>query len=117
MAMRTSCSVGSGLSRRNSMSVVRMPGVQKPHWSPWCSWKACCRGCSLSAEGAMPSTVRISWPSACTANAVLAAEMGAGEAELVPDEISQRHADLDFFFVPLAVDGQRDFPLLSHCHS
>ena len=51
-------------------------------------------------------------------NAVLAAEMGAGEAELVPDEISQRHADLDFFFlVPLAVDGQSNFPLLSHCHS
>jgi len=54
---------------------------------------------------------------ACPANAVLAAEMGAGEAELVADEISQRHADLDFFLVPLAVHGQRDFPLLSHCHS
>src|SRR5262245_51337081 len=54
---------------------------------------------------------------ACPANAVLAAEMGAGEAELVAAEISQRHADLDFFLVPLAVDGQRDFPLLSHCPS
>src|SRR5262249_8879680 len=50
---------------------------------------------------------------ACPANAVLAAEMGAGEAELVTDEISQCHADLDFFFVALAVDGQGDLSLLS----
>ena len=54
---------------------------------------------------------------ACPADAVLAAEMGAGEAELVADEIGQRDAHLDFFLVPLAVDGQSNFPLLSHCHS
>src|SRR5262249_53436340 len=53
---------------------------------------------------------------ACPANAVLAAEMGTGEAELVTDEISQRHADLDFVLVALAVDGQGDLSLLSHCH-
>src|SRR5262249_48338254 len=54
---------------------------------------------------------------ACPANAVLAAEMGTGEAKLVTDEISQRHADLDFFFVALAVDGQGDLSLLSHGYS
>src|SRR5215467_13627670 len=54
---------------------------------------------------------------ACPADAVLAAEMGPGEAELVPDEIGQCDAHLDFFFVSLAVDGQHNFPLLSHCHS
>src|SRR5262249_31584530 len=54
---------------------------------------------------------------ACPANAVLAAEMGAGEAELVPDAISQRPGDLALFFVPLAVDGQGDLSLLSHCPS
>jgi hypothetical protein len=43
--------------------------------------------------------------------------MGTGEAELMPNEISQRHADLDFFFVALAVDGQGDLSLLSHGHS
>ena len=32
--MRTSHSVGLGLSRRNSSSVVSMPGVQKPHCNP-----------------------------------------------------------------------------------
>ena len=41
---------------------------------------------------------------------MLAAEMGAGEAELVPNEIGQRHANLDLLvFVALAVDAQRDF--------
>src|SRR5262249_44517408 len=54
---------------------------------------------------------------ACPANAVLAAEMGAGEAELVADEISQRPAALDFFLVPFAVEGPRVFPLLPHCPS
>src|SRR5712691_1366690 len=42
------------------------------------------------------------------AHAVLAAEMGAGQAEIVADEIRQRDADLDLLLVPLAVDGQRD---------
>ena len=32
-ASRTSASLGSGLSRRNSVSVISMPGVQKPHCS------------------------------------------------------------------------------------
>src|SRR5688572_1667849 len=68
MAMRTSRSVGSGLSRRNSSNVVSIPGVQKPHCRPWLSRNASCKGCSLSGDGAMPSTVRISWPSACTAS-------------------------------------------------
>ena len=44
-----------------------MPGVQKPHWSPCWSQKAFWIGCSTPPE-ARPSTVRTSWPSACTAN-------------------------------------------------
>src|SRR5215468_4630403 len=54
---------------------------------------------------------------ACPADAVLATEMRAREAELVADEIGERDAHLDFVFVPLAVDGQRNFPLLSHRRS
>ena len=48
------------------------------------------------------------------ADAVLAAEMRAGQPELVADEIGERPADLDLFLVALAVHGQRDFPLLAH---
>src|SRR5262244_1286647 len=66
--MRTSCSVGFGLSRRNSVSVVSIPGVQKPHCRPWLSRNASCSGLSLSGLGASPSTVVIEWPSACTAS-------------------------------------------------
>jgi hypothetical protein len=51
---------------------------------------------------------------ACAADAVLAAEMGAGQAELVTHEISQRHPDFDLFLVPLPIDGQRDFSRLAH---
>src|SRR5262249_17095784 len=43
-----------------------------------------------------------------TAHAMLAAEMGAGEAERVTDEIRQREAHLGLGAVALAVDGQRD---------
>ena len=42
------------------------------------------------------------------ADAVLAAEMRAGEAELMAQEIGERHAHLDLLsLVALAVDGQR----------
>ena len=48
------------------------------------------------------------------ADPVLAAEMGAGEPELVAQEVRERVANLDFFLVPLAVDGQRNFSGLAH---
>src|ERR1700704_2766339 len=48
------------------------------------------------------------------ADPVLAAEMGAGEAELVTYEIGERHADLDLLLVALAVDRQRDLSGLTH---
>src|SRR5258708_37810451 len=48
------------------------------------------------------------------AYAVLAAEMGAGEAELMADEIRERDADLHFLLVALAVDRQRDLAGLAH---
>ena len=80
-----------------------------------------------------PSTVVISWPSACTASirqeragqaveqdragaadAVLAAEMRAGEAERVAQEIGERQPHLDLGLVALAVHRQRDLACLAH---
>ena len=54
---------------------------------------------------------------ASAADAVLAAQMRAGQAELMADEIRQRDADLDFLLVALAVDGQRDLACLAHPNS
>src|SRR4051794_10945766 len=48
---------------------MTMPGVQKPHCSPWLSWKAACIGCS-SPLRASPSMVVTLAPSACTASTV-----------------------------------------------
>ena len=47
-----------------------MPGVQKPHCSPCISRKPSCSACSVPSALAMPSMVRMSAPSACTANMV-----------------------------------------------
>src|SRR5436305_795186 len=44
-----------------------MPGVQKPHWSPWQVWKAVCIGCR-SPLRASPSMVVTARPSASTAS-------------------------------------------------
>src|SRR3954470_11389309 len=44
-----------------------MPGVQKPHWSPWQVWKAICIGCR-SPLRAIPSMVVTARPSASTAS-------------------------------------------------
>src|SRR4051794_40393797 len=46
-----------------------MPGVQYPHWSPWCSQNASCSGCS-APSWPIPSIVLTSAPSACTASRV-----------------------------------------------
>src|SRR6516225_8981409 len=52
-----------------SIAVMIMPGVQKPHCRPWCSWKACCIGCRAPSL-ASPSMVTTSAPFAWTANMV-----------------------------------------------
>src|SRR4051812_28654166 len=43
-----------------------MPGVQKPHWRAWHSWKAACTACRVPPS-ARPSMVVTSCPLACTA--------------------------------------------------
>jgi hypothetical protein len=41
IASRTSSSVGSGWWSSSHRAVIIMPGVQKPHCSPWHAAKAC----------------------------------------------------------------------------
>ena len=62
-ACRISSSLGDPLRESRSAAVRMMPGVQKPHCSPWCSTNARCSGCS-SPSDARPSMVVISRPSA-----------------------------------------------------
>jgi hypothetical protein len=69
IASRTSASVGSGLLSSSHRAVIIMPGVQKPHWSPWQAAKPSCTGSSW-LRLARPSTVATRRPSAMTASTV-----------------------------------------------
>jgi hypothetical protein len=69
IASRTSSSVGSGWWSSSHRAVIIMPGVQKPHCSPWHAAKACWTGSSLSPL-AKPSTVVTRRPSVITASSV-----------------------------------------------
>jgi hypothetical protein len=48
------------------------------------------------------------------ANTVLTAEMGAGEPELMAQEVGERQAHLDLLLMMLPVNGQRNFSPLTH---
>ena len=91
------------------MIVVRKPGVQKPHCRPWQSANACCTGDRVPSGSVSPSTVVISAPSALTASsrqdrtggavqqdgaraadAVLAADVGAGQLQVVAQAVGQQ---------------------------
>src|SRR5262252_3904736 len=67
-----------------------------------------------SEHQARPRRAAVHQDGAGAAYAVLAAEMRAGETELVADKIREREADLDFFLVTLAVDRQGDLARLTH---
>ena len=90
-----------------------MPGVQKPHCRAWCRRKLSCSR-DRPAAGEMPSMVVTAAPSAWTASirqprmaspskstragaadAMLAAEMGAGQIELVAQRFGEALARLD----------------------
>jgi hypothetical protein len=64
-----SASVGSGLWSSSHRAVIIMPGVQKPHCSPWQAAKPAWTGSSASPL-ARPSTVATRRPSAMTASTV-----------------------------------------------
>ena len=106
--------------------------MQKPHCSAWCSRNASCSG--ELATPASPSTVSISQPSACTArsearadrdaveadgagaaDAVLAADVRAGQPERVTQEVGEQQPRLDELAVAAAVDGDLDVDHAPHC--
>src|SRR4051812_46447947 len=59
---------------------------------------------------ARPDVDAVDHDGARAADAVLAAEMGAREAELVPQEVGEGHAHLCGGAAPFAVDDDLDFP-------
>ena len=119
---RTRSASQSGSSVSSACAVVMKPGVQKPHCSAWCLRKDFCSGVR-SASLDRPSTVTtlrafglhrehqagahrlaVDQHGAGAADAVLAADMGAGEPQLVAQAIGQRQARLDVDADLLAVD-------------
>src|SRR4051794_32790095 len=69
IAVRISCSVGSGFSFSSARAVISIPGVQKPHCSACISWKPCWIGSSRPSRSS-DSTVSTAWPSHITARVV-----------------------------------------------
>ena len=100
--------------------------MQKPHCSAWASWKARWSGCSSSVAGqaldgqqraavglhgehqARAHGLAVELDRARPADAVLAADVGAGQPGLVADEVRQQRARLDVALVTGAVDLDRD---------
>ena len=123
-----------GVSSRKAVMVIRMPGVQKPHCRPWRRGSPPAADADGRRPRASPSTVVIAWPSACTANirqertgapstdhragaahAVLAADMRAGEQQVVAQEIAQQQARLDLAPIGRAVHRDGDLvPISAH---
>jgi hypothetical protein len=69
IASRISAADGSGFWSSSQRAVMIMPGVQKPHCSPWQAAKASCTG-SRAPLLDRPSTVVTRRPSAMTASTV-----------------------------------------------
>src|ERR1700719_579364 len=66
---------------------------------------------------ARPHRTAVHQDRAGAAYTVLAAQMRAGEAELMADKIRERDPNLDFFLVALAVDRQGDLARFTHVRS
>ncbi|MGX1388797.1 hypothetical protein AB7M66_009928 [Bradyrhizobium japonicum] len=104
-----------------------MPAVQKPHWSAWLRRNACCSTPSRSRRRreafdgpelatidlrsereARPRQHAVDDNSAGATDAVLAADMGAGRAQLVAQKIGEQHARLRLALDRLAVERETD---------
>ena len=110
------------------------PGVQKPHCRPWHSWKACWTGPSSPSGSQQPFDGRhgvavggdredeagadrdaVEQHRARAADAVLAAEVRAGQAEVHAQEVGQQPARRGLAAPGDAVDGHGDLmQLLAH---
>ena len=108
-ASRISRSPASGWALRKAVICMRKPGVQKPHWNRGIPNRLLQR--AERAVGRQPLDV-VTWPAACTASirqdapacrrrgraraadAVLAPDVGAGQVEVLAQEVGQRLARL-----------------------
>ena len=70
MPMRTSRSVGFGISSSSDTAAITMPAVQYPHCRPWCSWNAGLHRVPLVAVGETLDRGHASQPSAWAASIV-----------------------------------------------
>ena len=114
--------------------LIRMPGVQKPHCRACASRNAACSGCSSVPPGGRQALDRrhrgavdldgehqarahrltVHQHGAGAADAVLAADVRAGEAELVAQEVAEEQARLDVGGVGRAIDGHADAETFRH---
>ena len=119
-------SVGSGLRSSSARAVIIMPGVQKPHCRPWHCMKPCWTGSSSAPllealdgahlvaaghrgqHGARLDRLAVQPDHAGAAVAGVAAPVGAGQAEVVAQEVHQQQPALDLAGDLVAVDGHRD---------
>ena len=109
-----------------SIAAIIIPGVQKPHWRPCCSWNARWIGCSSPfAPGPRPSDRRSrrpgrrgssrtapSSPSTFTVHAPhelgVASDVGAGQAQLLAQHVHEQPPRLHLEGVHRPVHRQRD---------
>ncbi len=126
MAWRISSSVGVGFFSRKAWLVMIMPGVQKPHCRPCSGHEAFLEGMqgavlleAFDGHNLAPvglhreHRARLHGPAvendrAGPAVGGVAADMGAGEAEHLADEVDEEQAGLDVRLVLLTVDRHLD---------
>jgi len=122
MAVFTSSMVGVGFSSSRAFKEMRIPGVQKPHWTAPSLTKASCSGWSLPFC-ASPSIVMISasWavaartrqeltglPSSRTAVPHVAALLGACQLNLFPQDIEESPVGSDHEIVAFSINLERN---------
>ncbi len=109
------------------MIVVTKPGVQKPHCSPWQSWNACCTATeravgvrapldggdllAVDADGEKETgshRLPADEDGARAADAVLAADVRARQAQVVPQRVGQQASCRYSYLMRDAVDGELD---------
>ena len=115
--------VGSGFWSSSQAACMIIPGVQKPHWRPCWSQNACWSGWRVAPVGhaldggdlaavgldgehrARLGALPVDVDGARAAVAGVAADVRAGQPEVVAQEVDQQQAGLDVGLACLAVDG------------
>ena len=122
--MRTSSSLGLGFRSSSAVAEMSIPGVQNPHWTPPCSRKARWSGMQLVVEGktldrrdlaslglerevgAGVHGLAVEQHHAGPALRVVAALLGAGQPDLLANDVEEARAGLDLDRVRDAVDSE-----------